>query len=467
MKRNFSTEAKVGVFMLIGLLLLAYMSLQVGESIWGKGNSYLVKAHFDYVYGLVKGAPVKVAGVGIGSVDSISLDGGVVLVVMRVKSAVKIPSDSLVSIKTQGVMGEKFIDIKLGTRYDDILENGGEILNSKSSADLESILENVGIIAEDIGGVTSSLNKSFTQGGGAGEIGSIIGNIALLANRLNLLLARNEGKIEQTIEELRAASAEMNKAFAAINAISAEAQQGKGMLGKIVADPEMANKFEDSVASLSRITARLEENNGTIGKLLHDDEMGRNLEKTIAGLHDYIEKAERLRTSIHYHGEFLTNSSEFKSHLNVRIQPRFDYFYQLGVTMSPRGRHTSKEIYVDGKFSSVEEWDKSGLLFNALLGKRFHDVVLRGGIMESSGGVGIDYFALDDKLKFSFDAFDFSDERRAHLKAKAEYRLFKGLYFSVGYDDFINNNPSPFIGFSLYFDDDDIKTVMSGIPIMK
>jgi phospholipid/cholesterol/gamma-HCH transport system substrate-binding protein len=117
----------------------------------------------------------------------------------------------------------------------------------------------------------------------------------------------------------------------------------------------------------------------------------------------------------------------------------------------------------------VEEYDKNGFLFNVQIGKRFKDLAIRGGIMESTGGAGLEYFFLNDKLRLSLDAFDFSSDRRAHLKTGVEYQLFKHVYLSAGWDDFISNqgNSSPFAGISIRFEDDDLKYLLTTTPIPK
>jgi phospholipid/cholesterol/gamma-HCH transport system substrate-binding protein len=135
----------------------------------------------------------------------------------------------------------------------------------------------------------------------------------------------------------------------------------------------------------------------------------------------------------------------------------------------PRGRRTVRDTTTGGVTTRTEEFDKNGLLFNVQIGKRWKDIVLRGGIFESTGGVGLDYLTFNDKLKLSFEAFDFSSDRRTHLKAAAEYRLFKHLYLTAGWDDFISNqgNKSPFGGFAIRFEDEDLKYILSSTPIPK
>ena len=140
-----------------------------------------------------------------------------------------------------------------------------------------------------------------------------------------------------------------------------------------------------------------------------------------------MNKAEQFRTFLSYRGEYLFDKSDAKSYLDLRIQPNEDKFYILGIVSDPRGRRTTRDYITNGVTTRTEEWDRDGILFNLQIGKRYRDLVLRGGFLESTGGVGIDYFALNDKLKFSFEAFDFSKERRAHLKAGLEYQLEERL----------------------------------------
>lgn len=89
--------------------------------------------------------------------------------------------------------------------------------------------------------------------------------------------------------------------------------------------------------------------------------------------------------------------------------------------------------------------------------------------MESTGGVGIDYLALNDRLKLYFEAFDFGRDRRAHLKAGAEYQLFKHIYLSAGWDDFISDQDdrSLYGGFAIRFEDDYLKYLLTTTPIPK
>jgi phospholipid/cholesterol/gamma-HCH transport system substrate-binding protein len=229
------------------------------------------------------------------------------------------------------------------------------------------------------------------------------------------------------------------------------------------------DQLNKTLASLQDVTDKINQGKGTIGKLINEEETVNNLNEGLTGINRYVNKAEQFRTFLSYRGEYLFDKSNLKSYLDMKIQPNEDKFYILGLVADPRGKRTIKDRTVAGVTTREEEWDKSGLLFNAQIGKRFKDVVLKGGLFESTGGFGFDYMAIHDDLKLSFEAFDFAEDRRAHLKAAAEYRFFKHLYLTAGWDDFISNqgNSSPYAGLSIRFEDDDLKYLLTTTPIPK
>ena len=110
--------------------------------------------------------------------------------------------------------------------------------------------------------------------------------------------------------------------------------------------------------------------------------------------------------------------------------------------------------------------------FSVEYAKRYGNLALRLGLIESSGGVGADYYVLDDKLKFSLDAWNFDSKelhnKNAHLKTTVNYSLTKALFLNTGYDNALNSQRGgAFVGIGLRFDDDDLKYLMGSMPIPK
>jgi phospholipid/cholesterol/gamma-HCH transport system substrate-binding protein len=140
MKQN-SLESAVGLFMLIGFGALVYLALQLGEvSFLRQGTTYVLKAQFDNVAGIKKGASVQVAGVTVGEVAAIALsDDEAALLSLRINNTVKVPKDSIASVKSQGIIGDKYIQLNLGGD-EELFKAGDMIVETESSVDIESLI---------------------------------------------------------------------------------------------------------------------------------------------------------------------------------------------------------------------------------------------------------------------------------------------------------------------------------------
>jgi len=141
MVRRASLETIVGVFVVIGILCLGYLSIKLGKMELIGGNNYEVYAEFDSVSGLKKGASVEIAGVEVGRVDRIVLNGDNdrAKVYLRVNSGLKLQDDIIASVRTRGVIGDKFIKLKPGGS-DNFIKPGGRIRETESAIDLEELL---------------------------------------------------------------------------------------------------------------------------------------------------------------------------------------------------------------------------------------------------------------------------------------------------------------------------------------
>ena len=135
-------EMMVGTFMLIGILCLGYVSIKLGKMEIGGGDYYSVIARFDSVSGLKPGARVEVAGVEVGKVDRIALDaksGDQALAYLKIKSGVKITDDVIASVRTSGIIGDKFIKLRPGGS-EKMLKNNDTIRETESAIDIEELV---------------------------------------------------------------------------------------------------------------------------------------------------------------------------------------------------------------------------------------------------------------------------------------------------------------------------------------
>jgi len=129
----------VGVFVLIGILALGYLSIKLGRVSIFSGGAYEITADFPSVGGLKAGSTVEIAGVEIGRVEAINLVEYQARVTLRINSSVKLQEDSIASIKTKGLIGEKYLRISPGGS-EKIIPPGGRIREVEAPVDFEELL---------------------------------------------------------------------------------------------------------------------------------------------------------------------------------------------------------------------------------------------------------------------------------------------------------------------------------------
>ncbi len=132
-------EIVVGIFVVIGLACVAYLTVRLGNVELLGASGYTVQAEFDSVSGLTDGAPVEIAGVVVGRVERIALDKYRALVTLRVQDGVRLQDDAIVTIKTKGLIGEKYVQITPGGS-DRIVSPGGRLRETESPTDLQDLL---------------------------------------------------------------------------------------------------------------------------------------------------------------------------------------------------------------------------------------------------------------------------------------------------------------------------------------
>src|SRR6516165_10568766 len=158
MYASWTTKLIVGLFALAGIAALAILSLRLGKiELWSNGG-YVIYANFDNISGLKAGDQVEIAGVQVGKVIALGLKDYRAHVVLRINSGVAVDTDAIASIKTSGIIGDKYVSISLGGGEHD-LGAGGLIRRTQSAFVLE----------DAIGQLINSNGSSSSSGGGSGS----------------------------------------------------------------------------------------------------------------------------------------------------------------------------------------------------------------------------------------------------------------------------------------------------------
>jgi len=134
-------ETTVGIFVVLGLLCIAYMSIKLGHVSLLGDNSYSIFARFTSISGLRVGNPVNMLGLDIGRVENLSMDQADqrAVVEMRIKKGVKIYDDAIASIKTEGLIGDKYVSIDPGGAGT-LLAAGGTITETQPAVDIAELI---------------------------------------------------------------------------------------------------------------------------------------------------------------------------------------------------------------------------------------------------------------------------------------------------------------------------------------
>jgi len=135
-------EITVGIFVLFGILCLGYISIKLGKMELFSGDHYTISAGFDSVSGLKPGARIEIAGVEVGKVDRIFLDpenNDRALTVFKIRNGVKVQDDAIASVRTSGIIGDKFIMLKPGGS-DQYLKNNDVLQDTESAINVEELV---------------------------------------------------------------------------------------------------------------------------------------------------------------------------------------------------------------------------------------------------------------------------------------------------------------------------------------
>ena len=286
-----SLETRLGVFIVLVVFAAFFIMETLGgmESIHG---GYRLNALFDTVQDLKVGSSVKIAGVEIGRVEKIALDGNKVRVTMKIHSGAVVKTDSKAVIKFTGLMGQNFVAIDFGTP-DAPRAVGGTVLVTEEQPDLNAIMTKLDGATTGI----QNLTKSFTPDTinnlmgplvdfvkqNSGHISGAISNIENISGQI----ASGEGTVGKliysdslynsalvTVTNLQDTVVDVRQV---VNGISG----GKGTIGRLLTDETLYSETTASMTNLNQILQKINQGQGTIGKLVNEQEFYKNVKLTL------------------------------------------------------------------------------------------------------------------------------------------------------------------------------------------
>jgi phospholipid/cholesterol/gamma-HCH transport system substrate-binding protein len=272
--KKMGTETKVGIFVLLGIIVLVFMTATVGKFRLGKEAGYRVYVLFDSAAGVDRNSPVRIAGVHVGTVERVSLEGGKAKVALRLPPDVRVHKDAKGYLRAEGLLGEKYIDIVPGSEEMPRLGDEGVIQQGAPTVTIDRVFAQLSGIGEDFAGVLRPLGNML-KGIDPEKVRNMTSNLEAFSRDLPDL------------------AADTNEMLANLREISARLERGEGTLGKLLSDEELYRDAKDTVLVFREMAEKVQKGEGTLGKLLTDDEAYQEATKTLVAWGDVAEKIQR------------------------------------------------------------------------------------------------------------------------------------------------------------------------------
>jgi phospholipid/cholesterol/gamma-HCH transport system substrate-binding protein len=457
-------EIKVGVFIFLGLVSLMFLTLQVNSLQDFNKKGYTLYALMNDASGLSKKAKVKMRGVDIGSVDALTLTDRGVKLKLIIKKEVKIPLNSTVTLAQDNFLGGKYVKIIPSDEQVYYAKNQ-EIKKYLVNASMEDVMNNVNSAVDDIKVLIGKLNKTLDERT-INNIKETMANVKDASVTLKSILNSTDQKLPKLLNNANNMVLEYKKAGVTLNE----------KLPDIVKKTDnLLTKFNKTGDTLNEKLGPLIDEYTKLGKnansILNDNKNGIkeavvsakkffvNGGESFKKIDDYLSSLTKSQILVDIQSNYMFKDDYFKTSAYISYLPVPTKYYIFGVT-------SSKDYSDLSKINLSHQEDK--LLISAEYGKRFDDLLLRGGIIENTGGLGVDYYFNHDRFKLSSEIYDFNavnDVRgnEPHLTVKGTYTYLKHIQFTGGVDNVLNTDARVFfLGVGVKFKDNDLKTLLSG-----
>jgi ABC-type transporter Mla subunit MlaD len=415
-------ETKIGIFFTGALLILAVFIFVVGNlSNLFRRAGYPLYIRYESSLGLDKTAAVKMAGIKIGYVKDIQLEGRRSKVVLSIYPKIKVPRGSKAIQSVQGLLGEKYVDIQ-PSMEDEFLRPGDDLVPGPS-AGLDQLTPMLTALGNDLQGVARNL-KDMTNKETRDYFGQAVKNLSTLTAEIESFLAENRGKVGQTISAasdtartLDERVKDLSRSFdATLTDIRTILEENRGDVRDSVSKlKEVLSKVEESVKLLNKSLEKIDRGEGTVGRLVGDEGLYNEAKGAVRDVQKIADSVSSLRVHLDVRGAYFARSDYFKGYFNLALWYKDRAFFVGQAVHEP----------ADDRFA-----------YSAQGGMRLGRFAPRAGIIESEFGAGLDCFAFRDKLILSLEGLDFNRPTSPLFRTFARFFPQKNVYFILGLEDF-------------------------------
>ncbi len=491
----------------LGLILLVRSKMPATKV----GESFVTCAAFRDGSKLATGSPVLIAGVRVGEISNLKIDGAFARIELRLRDDTKLPVDSWITKRAFSPFGDSYVEIIPGGPDEEgaptgIMLRSGECLHRVAEgASTDRILRQLDKIMPRVDDGLDRLHEvgEYGRKWSAGTLAEGIIDADHWLDEDNI--GRPLRSADQALERLEKATTGAAQAVAdakpSIGTTMTRFERGLGEARKQMAQVQIdlregfqnaragMENVDDPVKDFEELLAAVDEgrgndSKGALGRLINDPKLGNQIEDAVDTAREGVSTFTRFKSWLGLRIEFNVFSREPRFYLSAEVRARTDKFYLVELEKGPQGDFPDDQL---SDAINTGTWDrrqeiKDRLRFTAQFGKTYGNwFQIRGGLKESTFGIGTDLLAGNGRLKFSADLYG-GYSRTPRVKLAGALAVFRSIYLIAGIDDALTspgylNITAPttdvpirfdqvrygrdyFLGATLHFDDADLAVLL-------
>ncbi|MCP4806050.1 MAG: MCE family protein [Proteobacteria bacterium] len=483
--QSWSNEFKVGLLAIFAGLFTALFILGTDDRPDGAMDGYVLYAEVPTAEGVRVTTQVLIAGVSVGSIRGIELQGGQARLALEMTGDVELPTDSFAELRSSGVLGDKLVVVTPGVEQT-LLVDGDTLKTRPYGMDFQHLQGQLEVITEDVQAITAALRTYLEDEGVKSSLDATVKNLEQLSNEVRELSTGNKAEINAIARNLREVSESLNTI---VNATGTTVEQ------QAAAIADATEKLNRSMDDINSITGKIDGGTGTLGVLLNDDGPVRQVEDTLSEMNTtlrevntVVSSVSQLRTEIYYDGSyfigqqpdsaaFAENPVHGKSRnvLGMQIMPREDYWYVFEFAQHPLGSFDFRQVESPDLGTRYTEYVRTQQVrFSFQFARRYDHVALRLGVKHSSGGVGADAYLWQDRVKLTADLYDFTYgsypllDGTPNLELGLRVEPYPHVFVQGGMYNVLlgarHGMNTGYVGAGIHFNDDDFKWILATLP---
>ncbi len=505
--RWLSRLVSVGVVLVVLTIAALWIRSRIPDT--RVGEDFVTYARFRDGSRLQVSSPVVIAGVRIGDVTKISIEGRFARIDMRLKDDVQVPVDSFVTRRADSLFGDSYVEIVLGTAVDDagnprLLRSGEPIAHVREGDSTDTTLRSMATALPKIDHALDTIHelairsRQWVQGPMDDRLVAANdwlaeGHIEPPLSATERALERLEGATARAADALAGSAPEVTRTLQRADDAIARARRGmadgRASLLEAMRDVrEGLDAIDPTVAQMAEVITAIDRGEtddwrGTLGRLVNDPGLHDSLEDATESAEEAVHGFNRFKSWLGARVELGIYARAFRFYAAAEIRARNDKFYLVELSKSALGgvpADALSDAAGTTAYTRTQEI-RDQLRFTAQFGKQFRFLQVRGGLKDSTFGFGGDALLSDGRLRLSADLFG-SFQRTPRLKLAAAFAVLRSIFVVAGIDDALNapgylpiaagSSPVPvdfrevrygrdyFVGLSLHFDDADLSTLL-------